>query len=102
MVGWHHRLNGREFEQTLGDGEGQGSLVCCSPGGHKESDTTERLNNSNSKVHNTCNVFEPSPNHPPHPQSVEKLSSTKLVPGAKKVGDSCSRKHPPRIAPQTG
>ena len=33
MVGWHHRLNGHEFEQTLGDGEGQGSLVCCSPWG---------------------------------------------------------------------
>ena len=38
MVGWHHRLNGHEFEQTLGDGEGQGSLACCSPRGHKESD----------------------------------------------------------------
>ena len=36
-VGWHHRLNGHKFEQTLGDGEGQGSLVCCSPWGHKES-----------------------------------------------------------------
>ena len=34
MVGWHHQLNGREFEQTLGDGEGQGSLACCSPWGH--------------------------------------------------------------------
>ena len=42
MVGWHHRLNGYdEFEQTLGDSEGQGSLVCCSPWGHKELDTTE-------------------------------------------------------------
>ena len=40
MVGWHHRLNGHEFEQILGDGEGQGSLVCCSPLGCKESDTT--------------------------------------------------------------
>ena len=38
MVGWHHRLNGHEFEQTLGDSEGQGSPVCCSPWGHKESD----------------------------------------------------------------
>ena len=38
--------NGHEFEQTLGDGEGQGSLVCFSPWGHKESDTTEQLNNS--------------------------------------------------------
>ena len=44
MVGWHHQLNGREFEQAPGDGEGQGSLACCSPRGCKESDTTERLN----------------------------------------------------------
>ena len=44
MVGWHHRLDGHEFEQTLGDGEGQGSLACCSPWGCKESDTTEQLN----------------------------------------------------------
>ena len=44
MVGGHHRLNGREFEQALGVGDGQGSLVCCSPWGHKELDTTERLN----------------------------------------------------------
>ena len=42
--GWHHWLYGHEFEQTLGDSEGQGSLVCCSPWGHKESDRTEQLN----------------------------------------------------------
>ena len=40
MVGWHYQLNGREFEQTLGDSEGQGNLACCSPCGHRESDTT--------------------------------------------------------------
>ena len=40
MVEWHHRLNGHEFEQPLGDGEGQGSMVCCRPWGHKESDMT--------------------------------------------------------------
>ena len=40
MVGWHHQLNGHEFEQTPGDGEGQRSLACCSPWGHKESDMT--------------------------------------------------------------
>ena len=45
-VGWHHQLNGHEFGQTPEDGEGQGSLVCCSPWGCKESDMTERLNNS--------------------------------------------------------
>ena len=43
-VGWHHQLNGYEFEQALGDGEGQRSLVCCSPWGRKESDMTEPLN----------------------------------------------------------
>ena len=43
MVGWHHQFNGHEFEQALGVGDGQGSLVYCSPWGHKQSDTTERL-----------------------------------------------------------
>ena len=43
MVGWHHRLNGRESEQAPGAGDGQGGLACC-PWGRKESDTTERLN----------------------------------------------------------
>ena len=52
MVRWHHRLNGYEFEQTPGDSEGQGGLVCCGPCGHKELDTTEWLNNN--------------PQHPPH------------------------------------
>ena len=49
MVGWHHRLDGHEFEQTPGDGEGQGSLACCSPWSSKELDTTERLINNNNK-----------------------------------------------------
>ena len=44
MVGWHHQLNGHEFEQALGVGDGQQGLACCSPWGHKESDMTERLN----------------------------------------------------------
>ena len=47
MVGWHHQVNGHEFEQTPGDTEGQGSLVRCSPWGPKELDTTEWLNNNN-------------------------------------------------------
>ena len=46
MVGWHHWLNGHESEQTPGDSEGQGSLVCCSPWGRRESDVTEWLNNT--------------------------------------------------------
>ena len=45
MVGWHHQLNEHEFEQAPGNGEGQGSLACCSLWGSKESDMTERLNN---------------------------------------------------------
>ena len=45
MVRCHHRLNGREFEQVPVNGTGQGSLACCSPGGYKESDMTEQLNN---------------------------------------------------------
>ena len=44
MVGWYHRLNGCEFEHSLGVGDGQGGLACCSSWGPKESDTTERLN----------------------------------------------------------
>ena len=44
MVGWHHQLNGCEFEQALGAGDGQGNLACCSPWSYKESDMTEQLN----------------------------------------------------------
>ena len=50
MVGWHHQFNGHEFEQSPGAGDGQRSLECCSPWGHKELDTTECLNNSKNKV----------------------------------------------------
>ena len=46
MVGWHHGFNEHEFEQASGDGEGQGSLACCSPWGRKEWDVTEQVNNS--------------------------------------------------------
>ena len=44
MVGWHHQLDGHEFEQALGVGDEQGGLACCDSWGHKELDTTERLN----------------------------------------------------------
>ena len=50
MVGWHHQLNGHEFEQTPGESEGQESLACCSPWGHKESDKTEQLNNNKDRA----------------------------------------------------
>ena len=52
MVGRHHWLDGREFEQALGDGDGQGSLACCSPWGRKESDMTEQLNNNSKSIIN--------------------------------------------------
>ena len=55
MVGWHHRLNGHEFEQALGVGDG---LFYCSPWGHKESDMTERLNNN--KLRRWSPSYEPS------------------------------------------
>ena len=48
MVGWHHRLKGHEFEQAPGAGEGEGGMVCCSPWGRKEPDTTD--NNSNTII----------------------------------------------------
>ena len=51
MVGFYHQLNGHEFEQTLGDDEGQGSLACCSPWGCKESDMTERLHSTSFTEH---------------------------------------------------
>ena len=54
MVGWHHRLNGHEFEQALGDGEGHRSLACCSPQGRKESDTTELL--STTTIHESLKM----------------------------------------------
>ena len=50
MVGWHHQSYGHEFEQALGVGDKQGSLVCCSPWGRKEWDMTEGLNNNNNRI----------------------------------------------------
>ena len=62
MVGWHHWLDGHEFEQAPGVGDGQGSLACCSPWGHKELDTTDRLNwtelsKRNKLITNTCSIL---------------------------------------------
>ena len=57
MVGWHHQLNGHEFEQAPRVGDGQGSLACCSPWGHKESDTTEQLNNTIQQKSNTLRPY---------------------------------------------
>ena len=57
IIGWHHQLSGQEFEQTLGDGEGQGSPACCNPLGRKVSDTTERPNNKNFIFHCFTQTF---------------------------------------------
>ena len=61
MVGWHHQLNEYEFEQTQGDGEGQRSLACCSPWGHKESDMTELLNDNNKGIYKIYQKKKKSP-----------------------------------------
>ena len=57
MVGGYHQLSGHEFEWTLGDSEGQGSLACCSSWGCKVADTTERLNDSNNNWHMMWRIF---------------------------------------------
>ena len=61
MVGWHHWVNGHEFEQAPGDGEGQGSLVLCNPRGRKEYDMTEQLNSNEYYIHYKykykCNIY---------------------------------------------
>ena len=57
MIGWHHQLNGHEFEQTLKVGDGHGGLVCCSPWGRKELDTTERLNWTEFEVISTLEII---------------------------------------------
>ena len=57
IVGWHHQLNGHEFEQAPGDSEGQGCLACCSPWSRKESDTTERLSNNNKNYYTLSLIF---------------------------------------------
>ena len=62
MVGRHHQLKGHEFEQAPGDGEGQGSLECCSPWGHKESDMTEQLNNNQRRTQEIYIQKNPSMN----------------------------------------
>ena len=58
VVRWHHQLDGHEFEQILGDSEGQEGLVCCSPWGLKESDTTWRLNNNEQHANSTAGTHK--------------------------------------------
>ena len=86
MVGWHHRLNKREFEQALGVGDGQGSLACCSPWGHKESDMTEQLNwtdycTSIAQVFLDSSVGQESTCNAGYPWRRERLSTPVFWPG---------------------
>ena len=74
MVGWHHLLDGQEFEQTLGDGGGQESLACCSPRGRKESDTAERLNINCEIPHRLAEGTRAVPHSPPLPSFPSKAA----------------------------
>ena len=65
MGGWHHQLNGHEFEQALGVGDGHVSLVCCSPWSHKELDTIEQLNKMKI-INSVCNKTNIKPKSPAH------------------------------------
>ena len=71
MVGWHHRLNGHEFVQTLGVGDGQGGLSCCSPWGHKESAVTELLNQTEETEGLTCWLRE-------NPLAMQEMQETQV------------------------
>ena len=72
MVGWHHRLDGHEFEQTLGNSEAQGGLECCSPWGLKELDLTQQLNNNRNTKADQSNVFQA--HHYEHDDELEEIS----------------------------
>ena len=76
MVGWHHQLNGHEFDQALGVGDGQGSLACCNPRGHKELDTTEWLNHDWIELNRSrsCYMVEFLPLHGHSYQALKKPS----------------------------
>ena len=84
MVGWHRWLNGHEFEQTPGDGEGQGSLACCSPWGRKESDMNEWLKNN--QLCSPAQVSTP----PVRPHRVQSAARTRApcVPSAQSLPSS--------------
>ena len=87
IVGWHHHLNGHEFDlQTLGDSEGQGSLVCCSPWGCKESDTTYWLNNNSPESYSVQSASPTSGRR-------EILNPSPLKPSASTQGERKTQKH---------
>ena len=74
IVGWHHQLDGHEFEQGLGVGDGQGSLAYCSPWGHKELDKTEQQSSNNTHIYvYICCCYDDTP--VPLPPSASIMSS---------------------------
>ena len=80
MVGWHHRLNGHEFEQGLEVGDGQGSPACFNPWGRKESDTTERLNGTELNFESNCSPWIDSNKPITYSRASYFLDTTKSVP----------------------
>jgi len=82
MVERHHWPNGHEFEQTLGDSEGQGSLACCNPWGYKESGTTDQLNNSNLLF----GLQDFQKQERLHPESIDRLRLLPQVSGDNQTG----------------
>ena len=80
-VGWHHQPSGHEFEQALGVGDGQGSLVCCSPCGHKESNMTEWLkwNELNHNVNRQCSLWKLFTFYKIYTELISKINITKRL-----------------------
>ena len=72
MIGWHHRLNGHEFEQAPGVGDGQGSLACCSPWGRKESDLTQELTEQQQQWRQNWTGSDPKRQFPISPEEGSK------------------------------
>ena len=94
MVGWHHRLNGYELGQTPGDSKGQGGLACCSSWGCKESDTTQRLNNSNDKIQSEQNSIICQVKDFEGVKSILLISSCSYLPGHLRSQDFMRWRHP--------
>ena len=100
MVGWHHWLNGYEFEQALGDGEGQGRLACCSPWGRKGSDMTEWLSNNMNMYVCVCVLGFPSDTHGKKPScQCRRYGRLRLGPWVGKIPWRSARQPTPGFLP---
>ena len=99
MVGWGHWLNGHEFEQALGDGEGQGSLVCCSPWGPKELDTTERVNKRRKKAKQRLDIVSKRPSEN-HKSSQKNIREGELADSTPRTNSSPVSRWPCSLLPQ--